>query len=204
MSICKPNCVTGLPNFGAIDDCDITQFLSSGEIGNIVLYKCDLAFTDIDDDAEWTTHIEAGDITVPFAGNGKIDEQTESGEIRIKCQTVSTICKKPFEYTSYITDKESQTEWSLYNDILKQRFGLTVGFITCDGNLLMNPDWTTGGHPGLAMSMFKVSQIYNGEADGKMFYKLNGEISECRSLKIVKLSADTLAAIISTQTGSGN
>ena len=31
-AICKPNCVTSLPNFGAINDCDITATLASGEI----------------------------------------------------------------------------------------------------------------------------------------------------------------------------
>ena len=38
MAICKPNCVTGLPNFGAVNDCDLQASFSSGEItGN--LYK---------------------------------------------------------------------------------------------------------------------------------------------------------------------
>ena len=54
-------------------------------------------------------------ITIPYIGNGKIDEQTESGEIRVGCQTVNTICKKPFEYTSYITDTTAQTDYLKYN-----------------------------------------------------------------------------------------
>ena len=29
--ICKPSCATVLPNFGAIDDCDIEKALTSGE-----------------------------------------------------------------------------------------------------------------------------------------------------------------------------
>ena len=40
-SICKPNCVTVLPNFGTIDQCDITALLSSGEITNEIFdYFC--------------------------------------------------------------------------------------------------------------------------------------------------------------------
>lgn len=202
MSICKPNCVTTLPNFGAINDCDIQQLLTSGEIAKVIFTKCDLEFTDVDDDAEWTTGIEAGDITIPFVGNGKIGEQTESGEVRIGCITHTIIKKKPFEFTSYISDTTSQTEWNLYNQIEAQKLGLTVSFITCDGLLLINPDWTTGENIGLKITSLKISQIFNGEADDKMFYKISGEVSEGRSLKMVKLSSATLEAINTAQQGS--
>jgi hypothetical protein len=195
MSVCKPNCVTGLPNFGAINDCDVTSLLASGEIAKIIFTKCDAGFVDVDDDAEWGTKLTEGDITIPFVGNGKLDETQESGEIRVGCQTVSTICKKPFEFTSYITDTTTQTDPTLYNDILKQRLGLTVSFLTCDGYLLINPDWVTTANIGLSLSMLKISQIFSGEADSKMYYKISGEITECRSLKRVKLSSDTLAVI---------
>lgn len=202
MSICKPSCVTGLPNFGAIDDCDIISSLSSGEITKIILVKCDQVFDDVDDASEWTAAIGAGNVSIPFVGNGKIDEQTESGDIRIGCESVMTICRKPFEFTSYITDTAAQTEWSLYNQILAQRLGLSVGFLTCDGVLLIDPDWTSGSTIGIAKSSLKVSQVFNGEADGKMFYKISGELNECRSLKRVKLTQSTIDAIEEGQ-GSG-
>lgn len=202
MSICKPNCVTGLPAFGAIDDCDIQTLLTSGEIAQVIFTKCDLDFTDVDDPTEWETNIQANDIAIPFVGNGKIDEQSESGELRIGCTTVSTICKKPFEFTSPIADTTSETEWDLYNQIQKQRLGLSISFLTCDGILLIDPDWTTGNPIGLKLSTLKIAQIFSGEADGKMTYKINGEVSECRSLKRVKLSADTLAVITANNPGS--
>ncbi len=202
MAICKPNCVTGLPNFAAIDDCDLTASFTSGEIASLVFLKCDLEIDDIDDATEWETNIDSGNVTLPFAGNGKIDEQTESGEYRVGCQTVSSICKKPFEFISPIVDNTSQTEWDLYNSIQKQRLGLTVAFLTCDGILLVNPDWVTGSNAGSKLSMLKISQILSGEADGKMTYKINGEIAECRSLKRVKLSAETLEILTATNTGS--
>jgi hypothetical protein len=200
--ICKPNCVTTLPAFGAIDTCDLLSSLSSGEIAMIIFAKCNRTFTDIDDANEWETHITNGDITIPFIGNGKIDEQAESGEIRIGCTTVSTTCKKPFEFSSPIVDNTSQTEWALYNSIVAQRLGLGVMFLTCDNILLVNPDWVTTRAPSMSLSSFKVSQIFSGEADGKMSYKINGEIAECRSLKRVKLSQDTIDIITSTNTGS--
>lgn len=202
MSICKPNCVTGLPAFGAIDDCDIQSLLTSGEVAQVIFTKCNLDWVDVDDPTEWETNIQANDVSIPFVGNGKIDEQTESGELRIGCTTISTICKKPFEFTSPIADTTSQTEWSLYNEIQKQRLGLSVAFLTCDGILLIDPDWVTGEPIGIKLSMLKISQIFSGEADGKMTYKINGEVSECRSLKRVKLSADTLAVITANNPGS--
>lgn len=201
-AICKPNCVTALPNFGAIDDCDITKRLTSGEIAKVVFVKCNMEVTDIDDDLEWETNISNGLVTIPFVGNGKIDEQSEAGEMRIGCQTVSTICNKPFEFSSPIVDTDAETEWSLYNDIQKSKLGLTVLFITCDGIVLINPDWVSGQNPGLPFSKLKISQIFTGEADSKMMYKINGEISECRSLKRVKLSTETLEILSSTNTGS--
>ena len=45
-NICKPNCVTVLPNFGSIDQCDITALLSSGEITNVIFAKCNETFDD--------------------------------------------------------------------------------------------------------------------------------------------------------------
>lgn len=194
-AICKPNCVTALPNFGAINDCNINERLSSGEIARFVFIKCSEVFTDIDDDTEWTAKKTANTITIPFVGNGKIDEQSESGEMRIGCQTVNTICKKPFEFTSPIVDTTAQSEYSLYNGIQSQRLGLFVIPITCDGIALISPDWVAGANPGLPLASLKIAQIFSGEADGKMTYKISGEFSECRSLKRVKLSADTLAVI---------
>lgn len=202
MAICKPNCVTGLPEFGAISDCDLNALFSSGEIAKVIFSKCDLEIDDVDDPTEWETNITGANVTIPFVGNGKIDEQNESGDYRIGCQTVNSICKKPFEFTSPITDTTSQTEWSLYNDIQKQRLGLSVMFLTCDGVLLIDPDWTTGNTSGLSLSSLKIAQIFGGEADGKMTYKISGEVSECRSLKRVKLSADTLAVISANNPGS--
>jgi hypothetical protein len=75
-------------------------------------------------------------------------------------------------------------------------------FLTCDGVLLIDPDWTTGNTAGLSLSSLKIAQIFGGEADGKMTYKISGEVSECRSLKRVKLSADTLAVISANNPGS--
>ena len=202
MAICKPNCVTGLPNFGAVNDCDLQASFSSREIAQVIFTKCNLEIDDVDDATEWETNITNGDVTVPFAGNGKIDEQTESGEYRVGCQTVSSICKKPFEFVSPVTDTASQTEWDLYNQIQKQRLGLQISFLTCDGILLVNPDWVTGSTIGLPITMLKIAQIFSGETDGKMTYKISGEIAECRSLKRVKLSADTIAILTEANTGS--
>ena len=195
MSLCKPNCITGLPDFGAIDDCDIQSLLSSGAIAKIILPRCDLNVTDVDDPTEWTANLAALDISIPFVGNGKIDEQQESGEVPIGCENVPTICKKPFEYISYITDTAAQTDWDLYNSILKQRLGLSVSFLTCDGILLIDPDWTPGTPIGIKKSSFKVSQIFPGDIDSKMYYQITGELAECRSLKRVKLSAATITAL---------
>lgn len=200
--ICKPNCVTALPNFAAVDDCDLLASFTSGEIAVILFMKCNLEFTDIDDANEWETNITNGDITIPFPGNGKIDEQAESGEMRIKCTTVSTVQRKPFEFTSPIVDNVAQTEWDKYNSIMKQRLGLVVAFLTCDNILLISPDWVSGEVPGLGLSSLKVSQIFSGEADGKMTYKINGDIAESRSLKRVKLSPETVEILTSTNTGS--
>lgn len=202
MSLCKPNCITGLPDFGAIDDCDINALLSSGAIAKIILPRCDLNIVDVDDPAEWTTNLTNADISIPFVGNGKIDEQQESGEVPIGCEMVPTICKKPFEYISYITDTAAQTDTALYNSILAQRLGLSVAFLTCDGILLIDPDWTTGNPIGIDKSSFKVSQIFPGDIDSKMYYKITGELTDCRSLKRVKLSAATITAL-SGGAGSG-
>lgn len=198
MALCKPNCVTTLPDFGTINDCDIQALFSSGEIAKVILTKCNLAFVDVDDETEWEAGITAGDISIPPVGNGKIDEQSESGEYRVGSQTVSSVCKKPFEFISPVTDTTTQTEWSLYNEIQKQRLGLTISFVTNDGILLISPDWVTTKNPGLPLSMLKISQIFGGEADGKMTYKINGEVAECRSLKRVKLSPATLEVLSAT------
>ena len=40
--------------------------------------------------------LQTGDVTVPFAGNGKIDEQTESGGIVLDVRPVSIHLQKPF------------------------------------------------------------------------------------------------------------
>ena len=57
------------------------------------------------------------------------------------------------------------------------------------------PDWVTTKTIGLKLSTLKISQVLNGEADDKMFYKVSGEIAEGRSLKRVKLPADVLNVI---------
>lgn len=203
MALCKPNCVTNLPNFGAVDDCDLISSFSSGEISRIIALRCDLDIVDPDDATEWTTNIAAGDVAIPFVGNGKIDEQQESGEIRVGCETVNTICRKPFEFISYVTDTAAQTESGLYNELLEQRLGLNLAFVTCDGVLLVDPDWTTGNPIGIAKSSFKVAQIFTGEADSKMYYKISGELTECRSLKRIKLSAATITALNGGQSSGG-
>ena len=202
-NICKPNCVTVLPNFGSIDQCDITALLSSGEITNVIFAKCNETFDDIDSPTEWQAKIDSGVITIPYIGNGKIDEQTESGEIRVGCQTVNTICKKPFEYTSYITDTTAQTDYLKYNQIQKQRLGLGIMHLTCDGILLIEPSWVTGSAPSIKLSSVKVSQVFGGEADSKMFYKTNGEMLGCLSLMRVKLSQETIDVITTGLTTSG-
>ncbi len=202
-NICKPNCVTGLPNFGSIDQCDINSLFSSGEIAQLIFAKCTETFDDVDDPVEWTDKLETSVATILYLGNGKIDEQTESGEIRVGCQTVFTICKKPFEYTSSITDTTAQTDYLKYNAIQKQKLGLGVMFLTCDGYLLISPDWISGDAPSIKLSNVKISQILSGEADSKMFYKVNGEMLECRSLARVKLSEETIDALNSTIVTSG-
>lgn len=202
-SICKPNCVTVLPNFGTIDQCDITELLSSGEITNEIFAKCNEPFTDIDDPAEWQSKIDAGTIKIPYIGNGKIDEQAESGEIRVGCQTVNTICKKPFEYTSYITDTTAQTDYLKYNQIQKQRLGLGIMHLTCDGILLIDPSWVSGESPAIKLSTVKISQVFSGEADSKMMYKISGEMLGCLSLMRVKLSPETIEVITTGLTTSG-
>ena len=103
--------------------------------------------------------------------------------------------KKPFEFVSPVTDTASQTEWDLYNQIQKATFRLADFILTCDGILLINPDWVTGSTIGLPITMLKIAQIFSGETDSKMTYKISGEIAECRSLKRVKLSADTIAIL---------
>jgi len=194
-AICKPNCVTSLPNFGAINDCDITAMLASGEIANIIFIKCNETFTDVNDATEWTAKKTANSISIPFAGNGSIKEKSESGEVRIKCQTVSTICKKPFEFTSYIADNTAQTDYVLYNQLQKQRLGLSIMFLTCDGILLISPDWTTGKIAGLKPTTLKIDQVFSGEADSKMHYKINGEVEECRAFKRMAISQAVLDVI---------
>lgn len=202
-NICKPGCGTGLPNFGAIDDCDIKDLVSSGEIAKVIFTKCDLAFTDIDDAAEWEEGISTSVISIPYSGNGKIDEATESGEIRIDCFTDYTISKKPFEYTSYVVDKTAQTDVDKYNLIRKKRRGLGIMFLTCDGILLINPDWTAGEVPSIKLSMLKLSQLFPGEADSQMFYKINGETLEGRAFKRVKLSDEVIEVLYANIATSG-
>src|SRR5690606_6624879 len=141
--ICKPSCATVLPNFGALDDCDIEKALTSGEIGNLVLIKCSETFIDVTDDTEWTSKITANVLTILPVGSGNIDELSESGEKRINGITVSLIKKKPFEFTSYISDTTAETEWTKYNQLLAQRLGLSIAFVTLDGILLIDPDWVT-------------------------------------------------------------
>ena len=62
---------------------------------------------------------------------------------------------KPFEFTSYIADNTAQTDYVLYNQLQKQRLGLSIMFLTCDGILLISPDWTTGKIAGLKPTTLK-------------------------------------------------
>lgn len=192
--VCLPNCVTTLPNFGAIDICDIEKNLTSGEIAKIIFIKCDEVFTDILDPVEWTAKKTAGDLTVPFAGNGKLDKAEKSGEKRIACKTIYTISKRKFEYSSPLVDNVTQSEWALYNSLEQQKLGLAVMFLTCDGILLIDPDYTTGSTAGIKAS-FDVNQILSGEVDGQMEYMIDGEITEKRSLKRVLLPSTVLSIL---------
>lgn len=192
--VCLPNCVTTLPNFGAVDICDIEKSLTSGEIAKIIFIKCNETFTDIEDPAEWTAKKSAGDLTVPFAGNGKIDKAEKSGEKRIACKTVYTISKRKFEYSSPLVDNVAQSEWALYNTLEEQKLGLAVMFLTCDGILLIDPDYSTGKTAGIKAS-FDVNQILSGEVDGQMEYMIDGEITEKRSLKRVLLPSTVLSIL---------
>jgi hypothetical protein len=136
----------------------------------------------------------AGDLTVPFAGNGKIDKAEKSGEKRIACKTVYTISKRKFEYSSPLVDNVAQSEWALYNTLEEQKLGLAVMFLTCDGILLIDPDYSTGKTAGIKAS-FDVNQILSGEVDGQMEYMIDGEITEKRSLKRVLLPSTVLAIL---------
>lgn len=193
--VCLPNCVTGLPNFGTVNVCDIVNSLTSGEIAKIILIKCDEVFTDLLDSAEWLSKKTAGVLTVPFAGNGKIDKAERSGEKRIGCQTITTITKRKFEYSSPLVDNVGNTDWSLYNTLFAQKLGLSVMFLTCDGVLLVSPDWVTGGIAGIKKSILDIDQIFSGEIDGQMEYMISGEITEARALKRITLPQSVLAVL---------
>ena len=75
--------------------------------------------------------------------------------------------------------------------------------LTCDGILLINPDWISGEAPAIKLSTVKISQIFPGEADSKMMYKISGEMLGCMSLMRVKLSDETIEVITTGLTTSG-
>ena len=111
--------------------------------------------------------------------------------------------QKTFEYTSYITDTTAQTDYLKYNQIQKQRLGLGIMHLTCDGILLIDPSWVSGESPAIKLSTVKISQVFSGEADSKMMYKISGEMLGCLSLMRVKLSPETIEVITTGLTTSG-
>lgn len=195
MAICNPSCLTALPTFDAVNDCDLQKSFASGEIAQLILGVCNLTFTDILDATEWTTKKTANLITIPFGGNGNLGETSFNNPVRVKCKDVSTSARKPFEFNSPIVDNDTNSEWSLYNDIIANKENLGIMFLTCDGNLLISPDWTTGENPLLTTATINVNQMYSGESDSVMMYKINGELTEYRALKRVKLTQAVLNVI---------
>lgn len=204
--ICKPTCAPGLPNFGIVDDCDVVDSFASGEIAKVIPMNCGLNFTDVDSATEWTSAIQLSKISVLPDGNGKIDAAARSGDVRVKCITIQPICKKPFDFTTRLVDNTSQTDVAKYNSLTKQVLGLGVTFLTCDGYLLIDPDWAAGKSPSIKLASFYIDQVFDGVADGQMYYQIKGELSTCKALKRVKLSAATaliFSTAIATSGGTG-
>ena len=194
-NICNPDCLTVLPNFEAIDSCDLIKSLRSGEIAKIIVGRCDLAFADILDVAEWTTKKANGDISIMMAGNGSLGEKSYTNTLRISCKDIDTGAKKPFEFMTYLGDNVAYTEYSVYNDLISNKLNVGIMFLTCDGFLLINPSWATGDNPLLNTSKINFDQIFSGEANSQAQWKISGEISEDNILKPVKLTSAVLAVL---------
>ena len=189
---CNVDCIDVLPQFDAIDICNLSDSFRSGEITKIILGVCNLTFTDILDPAEWTAHKTAGLISIPFMGNGNIGETTYKNTVRVGTTDVSSGARKPFEFMTKLVDNVAQTEWALFNDLHDTRTNLGVMFLNGDGHLILDPDWTTGTNPLVAQGLININQVFGGEADGQMEYRIKGEMTEDRSLKIVKLPQSVL------------
>ena len=195
--ICTPACITdALPQFGTIGTCgDITSF-RSGEIPYIGFVKCNSTFTDIEDPAEWAAKKAAGEITILPVGSGNIGEKSATQTKRINCQNITTKCETPFEFRSAIIDSTTQAEWALYNQVETKAAYLLPFFVTCDNHLLVNPDYVTGGNIGIDKKSMIVSQVLSGEEDSDMEYSIKGVLTNCKSLKVVKMDATLAAEVV--------
>jgi len=193
--ICYNNCVTGLPTFDSINDCNVEDLLISGEIANIIAIKCGETFTDILDAAEWAAKKAANTISIPFKGTGSIGAIEGSGEVKVGCQQIQTIHRRPFEYTSPIVDKDGHTDVALYNSLLDQKLGINLMFVNCDGILIFASDWGTGLHPGIKPYQFMISDLFSGEDGAVMNYSITGQINSKRILKREPLTSAILALL---------
>lgn len=192
---CNPDCITALSSFEAINACNPEASLRSAEIKKLVVGRCDLAFTDITDQAEWQTKIANGDIVVMLTGNGSLAEKTYGQTIRIGCSDYETSARKAFEFMTYLADNTGYTEWSVYNNLIANRANLSVMFLSCDNILYINPDYTAGGNPLINTTKIDFDQVLSGEADGKAQWITKGEISEYRILKPALLPNSVIAVI---------
>lgn len=193
--ICYSACVTALPTFDSINDCNVEETFLSGEIANIIAVKCDVTFDDILDVTEWQAKKTANQISIPFKGNGSIGAIEGSGERKVGCQQVTTIHRRPFEYRSPITDTSGHTDVGLYNSLIDQKMGINLMFVNCDGVLIFASEWTTGGHPAIKPYQFMISDTFSGEDGAVMEYAITGQISSKRILKRVKLTPGILALL---------
>ena len=64
---CTPCASVDLTNI-PIDNCNPSASLMKAGISNLIFTKCNTTFTDITDEAEWTTLIAAGDAYVTKTG----------------------------------------------------------------------------------------------------------------------------------------
>ena len=195
MSNCNPTCIEDLPNFESVDICNLQNTFASGVIEKIIVAKCNITFTDINDPAEWTAKITSGDISIPFPGVGSIGEIQAGTEVRIGNRKISILGTKPFEFTTPIVDNVNNTEWALFNDLYKQRQNVALLFLTTDGKLLISPDWISGKNPAISNNTFLISQIFSGEENSNLQYKISGTLATDLSLNRVNIPASVLAVI---------
>jgi hypothetical protein len=194
-NFCNPSCFVDLTQFSTIDICNLAEAMRSGEIVKLIFIGCQVEVTDITDESEIGGYKTANTLIPSFPGRAKIDEKTTEGVVRIGCQDVSTIGKYPFEFESEIVDKNTGSEWQLYNDINNNKLNLTIAFLTCDGWLLVNPRYSSPGKIGLAIDSLNISPIYDGVANGKMKYTIKGTLSEQEILRPIKLTDAVLALL---------